>query len=292
MVPPLRTGASPPRTGEDASATGKRGQHARMSALHDLAIARQAAAEAGALALGMQGAVRRETKTDGSPVSEADRAADAVVRHHLGLHDPGFRLLSEEDEDDASGGRTWILDPIDGTRAYLDGGGDWCVQLALAIDGVPVLGVVDLPAHGVRISGVAGMGAWIEDADGIRQLAAPTTALDRLVTSGSGRNAALVGRLRETLPEFAWYGMDSVGVKVWHLLTGRADLYIHGRAISAWDAGAPAAVLLAAGGCATDLAGRPLRLGGRTAPSPGLMCSIRNDHAALAARLAAAGMGV
>jgi 3'-phosphoadenosine 5'-phosphosulfate (PAPS) 3'-phosphatase len=84
--------------------------------------------------------------------------------------------------------------------------------------------------------------------------------------------------------------MDSVGIKVWHLLRGDADLSVHGRPIAAWDAGAPAAVLLAAGGRATDLAGRPLRLLGRGHPCPGLLCSVRADHAAIAGRLAAGGL--
>lgn len=259
-----------------------------MDYTRDLAIARLAAAEAGAVALGLQGSVATEIKADGSPVSAADRAADQVVRHHLGLHHPGFRLLSEEADDDVRGGTAWILDPIDGTRAYLAGERDWCVQLALAVDGCPVLGVVDFPSYGVRISGIVGVGAWIEDGSGIRPLASPKAHLDRLVTSGSGRNRSTVELLRAALPECSWYGMDSVGIKVWHLLRADADIYIHARPISAWDTGAPAAVLLAAGGQATDLAGRTLVLGGRSQPCPGLLCSIRQDHGTLAKRLLAA----
>jgi 3'-phosphoadenosine 5'-phosphosulfate (PAPS) 3'-phosphatase len=261
-----------------------------MDLLRDLAIARTAAAEAGAVALGMRGAAVAELKSDGSPVSAADRAADAVVRHHLGLHEPGLRLLSEEAEDEVEGGRAWILDPIDGTRAYLAGEPNWCVQLALAVDGVPVLGVLDAPAWGVRLSGLVGVGAWIEDADGCRPLAVEARDQRRLVTSGSARNRAVAERLRGILDEFSWYGMDSVGIKVWHLLRGDADLSVHGRPIAAWDAGAPAAVLLAAGGRATDLAGHPLRLLGRKHPCPGLLCSVRADHAAIAGRLATGGL--
>ena len=261
-----------------------------MDLIRSLAVARTACAEAGALALGMRGAVVAETKSDGSPVSAADRAADAVVRHHLGLHDPGMRLLSEEVDDDIDGGQAWILDPIDGTRAFLAGEPNWCVQLALALDGEPVLGVLDMPAWGVRLSGIVGAGAWIEDADGCRPLVADIRDQRRLVTSGSARNRGIADALRGILSDFSWYGMDSVGIKVWHLLRGDADLTVHGRPIAAWDAGAPAAVLLAAGGCATDLAGRPLSLGGRGKPSPGLMCSVRADHAVIARRLAAGGM--
>jgi 3'(2'), 5'-bisphosphate nucleotidase len=261
-----------------------------MDLLHDLAAARTAAAEAGAIALGMCGGVVGEDKADGSPVSATDRAADAVVRHHLALHDPTARLLSEEAEDEVEGGRAWILDPIDGTRAYLAGEPNWCVQLALAIDGVPVLGVLDVPAWGVRLSGVVGIGAWIEDADGSRPLAVTARDQRRLVTSGSARNRAVTERLQGILAEFSWYGMDSVGIKVWHLLRGDADLSVHGRPIAAWDAGAPAAVLLAAGGSATDLLGRPLRLGGRASPCPGLLCSVRGDHAAIAGRIASGGV--
>ncbi len=251
----------------------------------DLAVAVAAAREAGAQALAMQGGITADLKADGTPVTAGDRASDAVIRHVLTQHAPGDGLLSEEDDADARGGRTWIVDPIDGTSGYLAGGDDWCVQIGLAIDGRAVLGVLDLPRQSVRLSGVVGIGAWIEDADGSRPLRAPDQRLDRLVTSTGRRNPAMIAAVLAAFPEFATSHVNSVGVKAWHLLGGRADLYVHARPISAWDVAGPAAVLIAAGATATDQAGRTLVLGGRHQPCPGLVASVRRDHAALAARL-------
>ncbi len=266
-----------------------------MDLSREIAVAIAAAREAGALAAQMQAGITSTPKADGSPVTAADLAADAIVRQHLTLHFPDDALLSEETADDAvrlSSSRLWIVDPIDGTKEYAKGRVDWAVQLALVIDGRVVLGVLDLGAQNLCVVGVPGLGAWLIDRDGQRPLRARTDVRDVLITSTGTRNRAALERVHAALPEFAWTTCTSVGVKVWKMLCGEADLYVHPNTIAEWDVAAPAAVLAAAGGIATDLAGAPLVYNTAAGRHPGLVFSVRSDHAALVERLAAASITV
>jgi 3'-phosphoadenosine 5'-phosphosulfate (PAPS) 3'-phosphatase len=260
---------------------------------HELSVAIRAAREAGATALQMQAAVEAVKKADGSPVTPGDLAADAIVRSHLSLNFPGDAILSEEEADapDRLGNpRLWIIDPIDGTKDYVAGSGEWAVQVALAVDGRLALGVLDLPAEGLCLVGVPGHGAWILDAEGQRPLHIDAANQDVLITSESQRNREAVARVRAALPEFRSLHATSVGVKVWRMISGHAGLYVHPRPLAEWDAAAPAAVLLAAGGQVTDLAGGPLRFNSADGRCLGLVYSKRDDHGALIERMAAAGV--
>lgn len=263
-----------------------------MPSPEPLAAALAAARAGGVAALALQGRVATERKADGSQVSAADLASDRAITDRLRTDFPDLPLLSEETAADpalAGARRWWAVDPIDGTSEYLKGSADWAVQVALVEDGRAALGALVLPRAGLALWGAAGQGAWIEDASGRRALLAPPEPCSVLTTSASSRNRGMVERLRAALPAFAWLPMTSVGVKVHRLLAGQADLYVHARVIQAWDAAAPAAVLLAAGGSATDLAGGALHLDPRS-PSRGLLFSTRPDHQAIASRLAGAGI--
>lgn len=260
---------------------------------HEVSIALRAAREAGATALQMQGGIEAVEKADGSPVTPGDLATDAIVRQHLTLNFPADAILSEEEADSAqrlSNRRLWIIDPIDGTKDYVAGTGEWAVQVALAVDGVLVLGVLDLPAEGLCLVGVPGHGAWILDANGQRPLHIDTANQDVLITSQSKRNREAVAKVTAALPEFRSLHATSVGVKVWRMISGHAGLYVHPRPLAEWDAAAPAAVLLGAGGTVTDLAGGPLRFNSPGGRCLGLVYSKRDDHAALITRMAAAGV--
>ncbi len=262
---------------------------------HDIGIAVQAAREAGAAALSLQASVTATSKSDGSPVTQGDLAADAVIRHHLELNFPLDARLSEESPDDGercAHRRLWIIDPIDGTSDYLKGSDQWAVQLALAIDGELRLGILDLPAAGVCLVGAPGGGAWRLDRDGEHALGITAGGEDILITSQSRRNRLAVERIHLALPELRLANAHSVGVKAWRILKGEAGLYVHPRAIAEWDAAAPAAVLLAAGANASDLSGAPLRFNSAGGRCPGLVFSKRRDHAELIARMRAAGVGL
>ena len=99
----------------------------------------------------------QELKTDGSPVTQADRAAEAAMRRLLDAEVPGDGVLGEEyGEKEGVTGRRWVLDPIDGTRSFTAGRAIFGTLIALVEDGWPVLGVIDQPIQRERWVGVAG----------------------------------------------------------------------------------------------------------------------------------------
>ena len=123
--------------------------------------------EAGALALlTFRGEIKSWTKGASSPVSEADLAVDALLRERLlAIHDAGW--LSEETEDDPARlqrSDVWVVDPIDGTRAYLAGLADWAVSVALVSAGRPVVAALYAPATDELFLATAGGGATLNAA--------------------------------------------------------------------------------------------------------------------------------
>ena len=115
------------------------------------AILVDAVREAGAAALAsFRRPLKRWTKHGASPVCEADIAVDALLRERLHAAAPDYGWLSEEGVDDLArltAKRIWVVDPIDGTRAYIDGIGDWAVAAALVENGRPIVGVIFAPDH-------------------------------------------------------------------------------------------------------------------------------------------------
>ena len=101
-----------------------------------------------------------ETKPDLTPVSDADTATERVLREHLSAARPDDVVLGEEYGGAAGAGRTWVLDPIDGTKNFVRGVPVWATLIALLDDGVPVVGVVSAPALGRRWWAASGSGAW------------------------------------------------------------------------------------------------------------------------------------
>ncbi len=100
------------------------------------------------------------TKPDRTPVTDADQAVERSIRAGIEAARPGDSILGEEYGSQGSGARQWIIDPIDGTANFLRGLPIWGTLIALAIDGVPVVGVVSAPALGKRWWGAAGHGAF------------------------------------------------------------------------------------------------------------------------------------
>lgn len=213
------------------------------------------------------------------PVSAADLAVNSWLLDGLAAAFPvaPWSLLSEETAKDwlssgepIAGEWLWVLDPLDGTRDFLQGTGEYAVHLALVRDQRPVLGLILLPeleelwigllASEPEASGVA----WCERPDGARQ--SPRLSNRRpceelvLVASRSHRDQRLE-RLVEALRIGPSRAMGSVGGKVATILRGEADVYISLSGRSApkdWDMAAPEAVLRAAGGAFSHADGRPL----------------------------------
>ncbi|PPH19915.1 histidinol phosphatase [Rathayibacter rathayi] len=101
-----------------------------------------------------------DTKLDRTPVTDADRAVEEAIRSLLAAERPADAILGEEFGTSGEASRQWILDPIDGTAHFLRGVPIWATLIALAVDGVPVVGVVSAPALGTRWWAAKGSGAW------------------------------------------------------------------------------------------------------------------------------------
>ncbi|MEN1941803.1 3'(2'),5'-bisphosphate nucleotidase CysQ [Luteimonas sp. MJ174] len=227
-----------------------------------IAIAR----EAGAAIMAVYGGeVAVRAKADDSPVTAADLAAHRCIVDGLAQLTPDIPVLSEESahmvplESRRSWSRFWLVDPLDGTREFLKGNGEFTVNIALVDDGVPVFGVIQAPVTGAVWHGTPGQGACRRDGDAEHAIAtrSPATAPLRVAASRShldARTAAMLGRIGEH---------ESIGLgsslKFCLLAEGGMDAYPRLGPTSEWDTAAGQAILEAAGGCVLDLRGRPFR---------------------------------
>ena len=180
---------------------------------------------------------------------EGDRRSHELLMRRLAEERPEDAVLSEEGADDEarlSAARTWIVDPLDGTREYSEGRGDWAVHVALhtSAEGL-VAGAVALPGLGVTLSTASPP--------------APPPAWDgppRLVVSRT-RPPVEAGRVAERLG-CQLVEMGSAGAKAMAVVRGEADIYLHAGGQYEWDSAAPVVVALAAGLHATRIDGSPL----------------------------------
>lgn len=223
------------------------------------AAVRDAAREAGALALpyfrkGEQTAARLWYKGQTSPVTEADIALDTFLKNRLTGLFPEAGWLSEETADDPSRlerSHVWVVDPIDGTRAFASGHPDWAVSIALVKDGMPVLGVLHAPALDRLYQAGLGQGAWCngqklqlagsEDSGPVR-VAGPKPLVDRFE-----RNTGPV----EHLPK-----VPSLALRLARVAEGTIDVGLVSHNSQDWDIAAADLILQEAGGLLTDFAGQ------------------------------------
>jgi myo-inositol-1(or 4)-monophosphatase len=212
--------------------------------------------EAGALALRtFRRPLRSWTKDASSPVSEADLAVDALLRDRLlAIHDAGW--LSEETEDDPSRlERTdvWVVDPIDGTRAYIAGLPEWTVSVALVSSGRPVVAALYAPASEEMFLSIAGGGVTL---NGKTIRASAGEALDGAKFSGPKRR---LDRLSEIAPGIEMMPrVPSLALRLARVASGALDATFAGPNSHDWDLAAADLLLHEAGGALTTLSGRPL----------------------------------
>ncbi len=202
------------------------------------------------------------------PVTEADRRANDYLVEQLRARFPEDGVVAEESADTTDSqdrGRCWYVDPLDGTKEFIAKNGEFSVMLGLAVDGRATLGVVYQPVVDKLYAGVVGGVATLEQKGERRELRVSDVADPAelaLVVSRSHRSKStdlLVQRLG--IQREARSG--SVGLKVGLIAERAADLYVHiSDRSSAWDACGPEAILRAAGGRFTDLAGEAYVYGG------------------------------
>lgn len=205
-----------------------------------------------------------ETKADRSPVTEADRAAEGIILEALAKLAPTIGVLAEEE---VSAGRIpdlgsafFAVDALDGTKDFIRGGPDFTVNVGLIRDGRPVAGIVGAPALARAWIGAVGAGAWRIDLEaGTREQITvrepPQPGID-IVASRSHRTPetdAFIARFPGSRIVAAGSSLKLVTVA-----EGNADLYPRLGPTSQWDTAAGDAVLAAAGGQVTDMAGVPL----------------------------------
>lgn len=209
------------------------------------------------------GTATAEAKAGGSPVTEADHAANRVICAGLSEAFPDDAVLSEESRDSAArlaADRVWIVDPLDGTKEFLACNGEFAVMIGLAVAGRAVLGVVNLPARDELFAAAEGAGAWRE-ADGGRWPLRCSPAPEALRLVGSRSHAEpLVVRLQRAMGITDVLPSGSVGVKCALIAAGERDLYLHPVPyLKEWDTCAPEVILREAGGEVTDCLGEALR---------------------------------
>ena len=227
-----------------------------------------------------RGAMRIDGKADGSPVTEADLAADRIIGEGLARLVPAIPAISEERVHLARppyDGSFFLIDPLDGTKEFVAGRGEFTVNLALVTGGVPLLGIIGAPALGLIWRGLVGrgaerlaigdrapIGADLSAADPgakpihTRPLPPPgapwTVAVSR--SHGDARTEAFIdgrpGAVRQMLGS---------AVKFGRVAEGAADIYPRLAPTCEWDIAAGHAIVTAAGGRITDAHGADLQFG-------------------------------
>ncbi len=206
-----------------------------------------------------------QTKTDLSPVTIADRDAERAIRAVIGDREPGHRILGEEAGEDGKGpGPLWIVDPIDGTRAFITGRPTFGTLIALLEDGRPVLGLIDQPVTGERWIGVAGAATRFRGPFGGRPGTRPCPDLAQAELAATtpamfaGEARAGFDRLAASTARTSWGG----DCYLYGLLAlGQIDIVAEAT-MHVWDWAALVPIIQGAGGVMTDWHGRALTADG------------------------------
>jgi len=202
---------------------------------------------------------------DVEPVTQADTIANDLIVTGLKREFPDDGILAEESVDTKrrlEKSRVWMVDPLDGTNGFIDGNGDFAVQIGLAEHGECVVGVVYQPLTGVLYRAVRGGGTWIErpqfDPEKAQVSTKKTLSEMRLAASRSHRSP----RMSKVVTRLGFHDevqRGSVGIKIGLIIEQQCDVYIHlSSRTKQWDTCAPEVILTEAGGRMTDLFGGPL----------------------------------
>lgn len=242
-----------------------------------LELAARLAAEAAAAIVAVRAAgFAVEHKRDQTPVTVADRIAEALIVEGLRAATPDIPIVAEEAEEAGAAAqaapRFWLVDPLDGTREFAAGRDSFAVCIGLVEEGRPVLGAVALPAYGEVFAGLVGHGAWKQDAAPRRAIRARAVPPEGAVVMASHkhaddpRNAAFVAQHRVAR-------VVNIGSaeKFCRVAEGTADLYPRFGTTMEWDTAAAEALVLAAGGRMALWDGTLLRYGKPGWSNPGFL---------------------
>lgn len=249
--------------GSTAASAWRRSKVSEASLLEALSVA---AREAGDAIL----TVRRrgfevERKGDASPVTEADRAAEAIILDVLAKAAPGVPVIAEEEvaagRIPSHGGTYFLVDPLDGTKEFVRGGDDYTVNIGLIVNDAPRLGVVFAPETGRLHAGIVGSGAWLEDELGRQPISTRGRGPDLVAVASKSHFTQNTSDYLDALCPGCGHVSIGSSLKFCIVAEGRADIYPRLSPTSEWDTAAGHAVLLAAGGRVDAPDGIPLRYG-------------------------------
>jgi len=244
----------------------------------DLALARALAADADLISLDRFTSVDLvvTTKPDRTPVTDADQAVERGIRAGIEAARPGDSILGEEYGTEGDSDRQWIIDPIDGTANFLRGVPIWGTLVALAIDGVPVVGVVSAPALGKRWWGATGHGAWAqaagEEPRPIR-VSAVSDLADASISYNSLQGWDGEGRLDDivALSRSVWRSRAIGDMWSYMLLAEGALDVVTEFDLKPYDMAALIPIVEEAGGRFTSVAGEPGPWGGSALATNGIL---------------------
>lgn len=252
----------------------------------DADLLHDAVREAGSLARSLfQQKVKGWSKSDGSPVTEADLAVDKILKARLHDARPDYGWLSEETpdtQDRLSRHKVWIVDPIDGTRAFAQGGDEWCVAVALLVDGRPELAAIYRPVTGDFYEARRGEGARL---NGTPLHVSATAGLSGARILG---NASALKQLSEKAPvDPVASGNTPLAMRLARVAEGQLDAALSTMPKHDWDLAAGDLLVHEAGGTVTGLNGKIFTYNRTETRQMNYVASSQTLHATLLEQLAA-----
>lgn len=213
-------------------------------------------------------------KPDASALTAADLAANVLIVDALQALDPHTPVISEEGRWSLDAGvpaRFWLVDPLDGTREFVAGNGEYTVNIALVERGEPVLGIVHVPTPGITYAGARGSGASRTDAAGTRAIRARSDG-ELVVVVSRSHAGPLLATFLAALPPHRTIPMGSA-IKMCLVADGTAQLYPRLGPTCWWDTAAAHAIALECGADVVALDGTSLRYDGPTIINPSFVCA-------------------
>lgn len=236
--------------------------------------------------------VGAELKGPNDPVTRADREANALIVSRLARDFPGIPIVAEESDpstyaDFGKAPCAFFVDPVDGTRDFIERDGEFCVMIGFTEAGVATVGVVLCPVFQKTYTGIVGVGAFCNDrpisASKTSKLEDARCAVSRFHRSKSVDEKLARLACKELVP------VGSAGIKGAYIASGELDVFAHPSrgAMKLWDSCAPCAIVTAAGGVLTDATGRPYDYRGPVAQGTGTLAASAALHAEAVRRLTA-----
>jgi 3'(2'), 5'-bisphosphate nucleotidase len=229
---------------------------------HALQVARELAKTAGQKVLAsLNDPQEKSKKADGSIITATDLASNQLILEGLQQSFPDHSILTEESGlSDQSSSYVWVVDPLDGTKAFAKGIPGFCIMIGLLKDGHPILGVVYDPLEGHIYEAIQGQGTW-HSLKGERQRVHCSSrdqleTMPLVISTGFPQDALKSAQTKLSGPLLD--PINSVGIKVGLLVRQEGDIYLNHHSVHYWDTCAPQIILEEAGGIMTKLDGTPL----------------------------------